>query len=133
MRPGNANTRGGDPWQPRRRLRSALVSLLLAACKSGSGDGAPAHPVDLAIVPYQGGYGSVMVDVAGKHLPFLLDPGGGYTVVSPAVATAAGCQPFGRLTGYRMRGQRLDFPKCEPFALDLGTIAITPPALGVFD
>lgn len=59
-------------------------------------------------------------DVAGAPRRLLLDTGGGLTLLSPSVTAAAGCTPWGRLTGYNMFGRRFDGPHCDgiPLAVD---------------
>jgi len=79
------------------------------------------------------GYNSVDVDVAGQRVPFFFDTGGGLTVITPALASSLHRTPWGRLTGYRMRGDRVDIPKCDPFALGLGSLQVVPPTVGVLD
>ena len=64
---------------------------------------------------------------------FLFDTGGGTTVVSPKTAAMAGCKPWGRLTGFRMRGERLDVTRCDDFRLSVPGLDISAPVVGVFD
>jgi hypothetical protein len=92
-----------------------------------------ANPVQLTLEPYREGLLSVLVDVAGQPQRFLFDTGAGITVLSPEVARAAGCQPYGRLTGYRMSGERVDMPQCARPKLQAGGETLEPEVAGVFD
>jgi len=110
-------------------LRTAF--LLLVAL--GAGCGAPSAtqrttsqdvlptPVVAALHDFQGVLRTVDVVVAGKPRRFLLDTGAGVTVLSPLLAAEAGCQPAGRITGFRMGGDRLDLPRCLGVTILLGT------------
>jgi hypothetical protein len=99
---------------------SAAALALLAACARAPAAPAAADGADLALRPYAGRLRTVDVTVGGASLPFLLDTGGGVTVLTPATAAAAGCAPWGRVTGFRMTGERLDLPRCGPVALATG-------------
>src|SRR5690606_26235398 len=79
------------------------------------------------------GIRTVEVTVAGETGPFLLDTGGGVTVISPALAEKAGCRPFGQITGHRLSGERLTMPRCDNLALTLGDETLTVPSAGIFD
>jgi hypothetical protein len=75
---------------------------------------------------------TVDVEIAGQTRPFLLDTGAGITVVTPEVARLAGCTPFGRGTGFRHSGERIDVPRCQTVPLRLGPLTLSPEA-GVMD
>jgi hypothetical protein len=84
----------------------------------------PRPAVELRLNAYVARLRTIDVLVANETMPFLLDTGGGFTVLTPEVARAAGCQPFGRVTGFRSSGERLDFPRCGPVTLRLGSSTI---------
>src|SRR5690349_594777 len=50
----------------------------------------------------------VTATVGGVERKYLFDTGGGISSVSAATAAAAGCRPWGRLTGFNMFGRRGD-------------------------
>lgn len=95
---------------------------------------APPTAARFDLRPYQqGGHRSVSVTVGDRTMPFLFDTGGGITLVGPELAEAASCRPSGRLVGFRMRGERVDFPRCEGVTLGVGGHSLTPGSVGVFD
>ncbi|MDB4949585.1 MAG: hypothetical protein JWM27_2234 [Gemmatimonadetes bacterium] len=69
---------------------------------------------------------AIDVQVGGKPFRFGFDTGGGLTLISPAVARAAGCTPWGRVTGFQMMGQRLDAPRCDSVSITIGANRFTP-------
>ncbi len=75
----------------------------------------------------------VTVDIAGEQRPFLFDTGGGITLMTPKVSEAMACTPFGRLTGYRMKGERLDFARCKDISFALGEATFSGQTVGIFD
>lgn len=79
------------------------------------------------------GIRTVEVSVAGETGQFLLDTGGGISVISPALAEKAGCTPFAQITGFRLSGERLTMPRCDDLAITLSGEALTVPSAGVFD
>ncbi len=83
---------------------------------------------EVRLEPYAGRLRTVSVAVAGEERRFLLDTGGGITLLAPSAAREAGCTPRGRLTGFRMGGERVDFPVCGTVALALGGARLAPEA-----
>lgn len=71
--------------------------------------------------------------VWGREGMFLFDTGGGITAISPALAKAMGCEPWGNITGFRMRGDRLDLPRCDKVDVEIGKATYTAPTAAVFD
>jgi len=45
-------------------------------------------------------------------------------VLTPEVARAAGCVAFGRVTGFRSSGERLDMRRCGPIAMGFGPLTV---------
>lgn len=87
-----------------------------------------AAATEIALRPLGSRFVTVDVEIGGKTLPFLVDTAGGLTVVSPEVAQLAGCTPFGRGTGFRSSGERLDMPRCAAVPMRLGPLSLTPEA-----
>ncbi len=69
--------------------------------------------------------------VAGAPRRLLLDTGGGLTLVAPSIAAAAGCTPWGRLTGFNMFGRRFDGPHCPGIAVEAGGRRFVPAVTGL--
>lgn len=66
----------------------------------------------LPLEPYVGRLVTLDVQIGDRTTPMLFDTGAGVTAVTPEMAPALGCSPFGRLAGHRMSGERVDFEKC---------------------
>ena len=64
---------------------------------------------------------------------FLLDTGEGVTAITPEFAATVGCKPWGRISGFRMNGERLDMPRCDDLVFELGGHRFKAPIVGVFD
>lgn len=80
---------------------------------------APA-PVELPLAPYVGELRTIQVRTGGAERTFLFDTGGGATVFSLATAKACQCTPFGRGTGFRHDGTRIDGRRGGPLDLAFG-------------
>lgn len=94
---------------------------------------APSVEADfISLAPYVARLRKVEVFIDGKPHDFLFDTGGGYTLVSPEVQAASGCEPSGKLTGFRMSGERLDFQKCGGVEFRVGETTFNVEA-GLFD
>jgi len=93
----------------------------------------PAKPVVIPLEPYLGVLWSFQGEVDGKPRRFLLDTAGGITVIAQPFADAIGCKPWGRVTGFRMRGDRVDVPRCDDVGLKAAGLPLTAPTAGVID
>ncbi len=94
------------------------TALLLASCALGASCASrPVSPVTLNLKPYVGRLVSVEAEIGGQDTPMLFDTGAGVTALTPAAATSLGCEPFGRLVGHRMSGERVDFQRCGDQAI----------------
>lgn len=140
---------------PGNRTVWAATLLLTTACASGqgiragSGAGgaepgavpsfAPADSMDarpratLRLKPYVAGLRALDVVIGDTSLPFLLDTGGGLTLVTPALAAAVGCEPFGRSVGFRHNGEAVSLARCPPVALGLDGWSAAAHELAVWD
>src|SRR5215510_321139 len=83
------------------------VTSLAAAC-------------ELPLAPYAGPLRTVTAKIWSIEARFLFDTGGGGTVLSTATARALGLEPFGRSTGFRHDGERVDGTRAGPVELALG-------------
>lgn len=77
-------------------------------------------PIELSLTPYVANLRTLSVTVGGETAPFLLDTGGGFTAVTPEFARAIGCVAFGRVTGFRSSGERIDMLRCGAVSMMLG-------------
>lgn len=76
---------------------------------------------------------ALRAEVKGQPGLFTFDTAGGITLLSPAFAKKIGCEPWGRLSGHRMMGDRLDMPRCDDVPLRLGDRTYRLPVTGVLD
>jgi len=83
-----------------------------------------ADPIEVPLTAYIANLRTLAVKLGNETVPFLLDTGGGFTVLTPEVARAAGCVPFGRVTGFRSSGERLDMRRCGPVSMRLGPLTV---------
>ena len=115
-----------------------LFALLGAALPCGlsapaRGMDAPSVPGLIHLEPYLDDHWAFRATIKGREQLFLLDTGGGLTAVSPDAAAETGCEPWGQLTGFRMRGDRLDLKRCDNVEIDAGAIVLRLPATGIWD
>jgi hypothetical protein len=121
------------------RLRATLAVAALLASLGAPAIAATAAPAGdddaqtIALQPYLGVLWSFRARVGEHEGLFLLDTAGGTTVLTPAGARLAGCEPWGRITGFRMRGDRMDLPRCDDVRLRVQGLALQAPVAGVFD
>lgn len=90
---------------------------------------ASANP-DLRAIPlgdFMGRKRTIKVEVGGQHGTFLLDTGSGVSLVSLEFAKRIGCTPWGRISGFRLTGERLDLPRCEDVRIELPDGTALPP------
>lgn len=94
---------------------------------------AQSNPTTITLSPYLGVVWSFEAELDGKRQVFLFDTGGGITVITPTTAAAIGCTPWGRLSGFRMRGDRIDMTRCNDVTVRSNGATLEVPTAGVFD
>lgn len=87
----------------------------------------------LTLYASSAGIETIKATVDGQEGTYLFDSGIGTSGVTPAVAAAIGCKPWGKITGFRATGERLDVPRCNSSTVKIGAFATTLPQLSVFD
>ena len=107
------------------------VSALL--CASASAIASEALPAVIPLDPYLGTQTAVRLSVTGHEGLFLFDTGEGVSTITPQFAAAIGCTPWGQVTGYRMSGERIDFPRCDGLRFVARGMHFPAPIAGVFD
>jgi aspartyl protease len=123
------------------RLTAVVVVLLiLGACQSrpsatesGARPGTPEKPQVISLQRFRKALWTVRVTASGKPGTFLLDTGGGATLVTEEFAKSLGCRFWGRRTGYNMFGERGDGPHCDGVSLMAAGVALTPVDIGKID
>jgi hypothetical protein len=73
------------------------------------------------------------VRIDGSSYTFLVDTGGGRTLITPAAAATLGCRPYGRDVGYRMNGEAVSFQNCERLDASIGAFTFHMAPVAVFD
>lgn len=85
----------------------------------------------LRLEPYRRGVAVRVAAADGTQGLFSFDSAGGHTVVSPEFAAAAGCTPWGGLSGFNMVGTRLDMQRCDALHFEADGVALVAPVAGV--
>ncbi|WP_426687476.1 hypothetical protein [Rhodanobacter ginsengiterrae] len=111
-----------------RRLIMALVALL----SIGTAAQAAQPQATFKLESYRKTI-ALHATVHGHDGLFLLDTAGGLSLISPSFAGTIGCKPWGRLSGFRMMGERLDAPRCDHVDFDLDGQKFHAPVTLVFD
>lgn len=123
--------------RPVRGRLSSVVSLLtvaLAGCSvMPTGGTVPGEPVEIPLHPYVAGLRTVDVEIGGRSYPMIFDTAGGINLVTPKVAAEIGCEPFGRLTGFRHNGDLVSSKRCGAMPMSAGSWVPTAAEVGVFD
>ncbi len=117
----------------RDRSRIGLVIALVAVAGGCAAPPPVARTAVLQLTPYVGRLTTLTVTIAGQPLHLLFDTGAGLTLVTPDAAMRLVCAPAGRSVGWRMNGERIEFPLCAGAELAVGDIRRALPAFGIFD
>jgi hypothetical protein len=115
------------------RILSRSVALVTALAGTTALALSLPGPVMIKLEPYLGDHWGFRAKINGHEGLFMMDTGGGLTALAPDVATQAGCEPWGQLTGFRMRGDRLDLKRCDNVAIDIGDLKLRLPTTGIWD
>lgn len=115
------------------RYALAFVSFLLIPFQVGAETKLPAKPQVIKLQRFRKALWKVHLTVNGKPGDFLLDTGGGVTLLNEAFAKDFPCQFWGRTTGFNMFGKRSDGPHCDNVQLVAGDVALTPVNIGKID
>jgi len=109
----------------------------MGACAPGSASretgvsGDP--PTVLELQPYVGRLVTVTGWLNGDSLRLLFDTGGGETLLAPWVAAEIPCMPTGRSVGFRMSGERVEWPLCFDVSLDFAGRSLVDSVVGIWD
>lgn len=125
-----------ERWLRRVARRCAVAGLVGALALSAGAlpaNARPSEPTIIPLEPYLGNQSAVRLSVEGHAGLFLFDTGEGVSTVTPAFARSLGRAPWGRITGFRMSGERLDFPRCDNLHFEVGDARFEAPIVGVFD
>ncbi len=90
-------------------------------------------PVTISLQPYRTRLRTVTVKVGAETGTFMLDTAGGLSLFTPTFAKKVGCEPWGRITGFHMMGDRLDSPQCNDVRLEVAGLSLQAPVVAVLD
>jgi hypothetical protein len=93
----------------------------------------PAQPIEVTLTPWFRALYTVPLTSGDDSLSFLLDTGGGYTLLSLEGARRLGCRPDGRTVAHRMDGEPVTFQWCHDVPLALGGVPLDPERVAVLD
>ena len=115
-----------------RKIIPALAAILVISFLSAAGNAA-GRPQVIKLERFRKALWKVHVTVNGKPGDFLLDTGGGVTLLSEDFSKGVDCKFWGRTTGYNMFGKRSDGPHCDNVQIKAGDVAMTPVNVGKID
>lgn len=87
----------------------------------------------IPLTTYLGQSWAINTRLHDRDETFLFDTGGGLTIITPEVAAEIGCKPWGQITGFRMRGDRVDARRCDDVGFLASGVKLGVPSAGVFD
>jgi len=115
----------------RRIIVSIAIILMLVPCALATGKND--QPQILKLERFRKALWKVHVTVKGKPGDFLLDTGGGVTLLTEEFSRGVDCKFWGRTTGYNMFGKKSEGPHCDNVQLKAGDLALTPVNVGKID
>ena len=118
-----------------RKLTVTLATLLVVICPVAIAAANPPvnKPQVIKLQRFRKALWKVHVTIKGKPGDFLLDTGGGITLLTEDYSKGIDCKFWGRTTGYNMFGKRIDGPHCDNVKIEAGTVALTPVNVGHID
>ena len=116
-----------------RKISPALAIIFLISSLVSATGNAAGRPQVIKLERFRKALWKVHVTVKGKAGDFLLDTGGGVTLLSEDFAKGVDCKFWGRITGYNMFGKRSDGPHCDNVQIKAGDVALTPVNVGKID
>jgi len=117
-----------------RNLPIAVAIASITAVGALSGAQKPGEkPQIVKLERFRKALWTVHVTIDGKPGDFLLDTGGGNTLLTAEYAAKLTCKFWGRTTGYNMFGKRADGPHCDNVQIKAGEVALGPVSVGIID
>lgn len=108
------------------------MAIGLGVVLAGAAEAAPV----VQVIPLQtatGGVQTIEASIDGKRGTFLFDSGFGVSAVTPVMAKRINCRPWGRITGFRAIGERVDSKQCQPVVLDINGFVTGLPTVTLID
>lgn len=107
---------------------AALLPGLLGAIPTGA-----MAQTTIPMAQAAGGVDVIEATVDGHQGVYMFDSGWGVSSITPNVASVIGCDPWGRITGFRATGERVDLQRCSAAALRIGPLTRHVRELSVID
>ena len=112
-----------------RKLVSPFFIFLLVSVAAKAAE----KPQVIKLERFRKALWKVHVTVKGKPGDFLLDTGGGVTLLAEEFSKSIDCKFWGRTTGYNMFGKKSEGPHCDNVQITAGDVALTPVNVGKID
>ena len=112
-----------------RKLVSPFLIFLLVSAAAKAAE----KPQVIKLERFRKALWKVHVTVKGKPGDFLLDTGGGVTLLAEEFSKSIDCKFWGRTTGYNMFGKKSEGPHCDNVQITAGDVALTPVNVGKID
>jgi predicted aspartyl protease len=117
-----------------RKINFLIVISFVSVCCCGPAVAKPADkPQVIKLQRFRKALWKVHITVKGKPGDFLLDTGGGVTLLTEEFSRGVDCKYWGRTTGYNMFGKKSEGPHCDNVELKAGDVALTPVNIGKID
>ena len=117
-----------------RKFTVTIATLVVVVCPVVIAANTPANkPQVIKLQRFRKALWKVHVTIKGKPGDFLLDTGGGVTLLAEDYAKAIACKFWGRTTGYNMFGKRSEGPHCDNVQIEAGAVALTRVNVGHID
>lgn len=99
------------------RMVAVMAAVIMIGCET-----TPQEPLVLELSPYFSRLRTLDANLGEKTTPMIFDTGASITIVTPENLQALRCEPYGRLVGHRMHGERVDFERCGFRAINFGDV-----------
>lgn len=111
-------------------MRKMILAAMAATVAASAGAAGP-QPTVLKMEQFRRSV-ALRVEVGGKERLFQFDTGGGNSFISPEIAKELNCEKGARVVGFRMTGDKLEAPRCDDVALNIGGQRFIVPTAGVY-
>jgi len=111
-------------------MRKMILAAMAATVAASAGAAGP-RPTVLKMEQFRRSV-ALRVEVGGKERLFQFDTGGGNSFISPEIAKELNCEKGARVVGFRMTGDKLEAPRCDDVALNIGGQRFIVPTAGVY-
>jgi hypothetical protein len=107
------------PFQTGQRVaRIALMIALLVSSPAALARPDSARDT-IPLRPYVASLRTLDLEVGGQTARMIFDTGAGVSVLTPEFAARVGCAPHGRITAFRMTGERVEMQRCPALRVRL--------------